>query len=309
MAHDHKDNHLPSNITGQKLVWTIIFNLIITAAEFIGGLITGYLALIADAVHNLSDIASLGLAWLGFKGSQMPATKKSTYGYKRLEVMTAFISAVALVVIAIFILLEAYDRLIDPQPLTKPWLFLIVAVIGFLGNVASILILRSEKTKSLNMKTAFLHMAYDAISSAAVIAGGVIIILTDWYLIDVILSSVIALMIFWSSYLVIREAVYIFLESTPEGIDFDEVFRAILRTDGVEDVHDLHIWSLSSSDIAMSCHICVEQKNLAHGPDIVVEINRMLREKFDIEHGTIQLEKIDFRRPGALCSQSERHPE
>ena len=293
----------------KKLLWTVIFNAVITVAEFAGGLITGYLALTADAVHNLSDVAALGLAWLGLKGSKMPATKQSTYGYKRVEVMTAFISAVALVVIAIFILLEAYDRLLDPQPITKPWLFLSVAVIGLAGNVVSILLLHSEKGKSLNMKTAFLHMAYDAVSSAVVIIGGLVILFTGLFLIDAILSSVIALMIFWSSYLVIKEAVLIFLESTPAGIDFDEVFRAIRSTPGVEDVHDLHIWSLSSRDAALSSHICVEEKDFPHGPNLVEQINKMLCEKFNISHSTIQLEKLDFRRPDALCSHNNEYRE
>lgn len=305
MAHNRHSHQ----VTGKKLGWAIVFNLVITVAEFAGGILTGYLALVADAVHNLSDVAALGLAWLGFKGSQLPATKKSTYGYKRVEVMTAFISAVALVVIAIFILFEAYDRLLNPVPLTRPGLFLTVAVIGLVGNVVSILLLQSEKGKSLNMRTAFLHMAYDAVSSAAVIVGGVVIILTDIYLIDTILSTVIALMIFWSSYLVIREAVLIFMETTPEGIDFDQVARAIFDTPRVEDVHDLHIWSLSSNDVALSCHICVEEKHFQEGPDLVRSINRMLRETFRIGHSTIQVEKTDFRRPDALCSQNERPPE
>lgn len=305
MTHQHSHRH----VSGKKLGWTIVFNSAVTVAEFVGGLLSGYLALTADAVHNLSDVAALGLAWLGLKGSQMPATKKSTYGYKRIEVMTAFISAVALVVIAIFILFEAYDRLIDPQPITRPWLFLTVAVIGLVGNVISIVLLHSEKGKSLNMKTAFLHMAYDAVSSVAVIAGGIVILITGWYLIDVFLSTVIAIMIFWSSYLVIREAVLIFLESAPEGIDFDEVFGAIRSVAGVEDVHDLHIWSLSSSDIALSCHICLDEKDFQQGPDLVVQINRMLCEKFGIGHGTIQLEKLGFKRPDALCSHNNEHSE
>lgn len=305
MAHG-RSHHIDS---GKKLLWTILFNAIITLAEFVGGLITGYLALTADAVHNLSDVAALALAWLGFKGSKKPATKKSTYGYKRVEVMTAFISAVALVVIAIFILREAYDRLLNPQPITKPWLFLTVAVIGLAGNVISILLLHSEKGKSLNMKTAFLHMAYDAVSSLVVIIGGLVILFTDFFLIDAILSAVIALMIFWSSYLVIKEAVLIFLESTPAGIDFDKVFQAIRGTEGVEDVHDLHIWSLSSRDAALSSHICVEEKDFPQGPDIVERINKMLCEQFNISHSTIQLEKFDFRRPDALCSQNNEHRE
>lgn len=284
-----------------------MFNSVITVAEFIGGLVTGYLALTADAVHNLSDVAALGLAWLGIKGSRMPATKRSTYGWKRVEVMTAFVSAVALVVIAIFILLEAFDRLLEPQPITQPWLFMTVAVIGLIGNVVSILLLRSEKGKSLNMRTAFLHMAYDAASSVAVIIGGLIIVVAELYIIDVILSTIIALMIFWSSYLVIREAVMIFLESAPEGIDFDEVFQSIRTMPEVEDVHDLHIWSLSSKDIAFSCHICVAEEDIGNGPEIVGRINKMLGEKFNIDHGTVQLETLAFRHPDALCTQNNEH--
>ncbi|UCD63083.1 MAG: cation transporter [Candidatus Zixiibacteriota bacterium] len=299
MAH----HNATTTVSGKKLTWTIIFNAVITLAEFVGGMLTGYLALVADAVHNLSDVAALGLAWLGHKGSQMPATKRSTYGYKRVEVMTAFISAVALVVIAIFILMEAYDRLIDPTPITMPWLFLSVAAIGLAGNIVSILLLRTEKGKSLNMKTAFLHMAYDALSSVAVLAGGVVIMLTDLYLIDTILSSIIAVMIFWSSYLVIREAVLIFMEVAPAAIDFDDVFRAIRNTPKVEDVHDLHIWSLSSNDIALSCHICVEEEHFQDGPAVVMSLNQMLRETFKIGHSTIQVEKTDFRRPDALCTR------
>ncbi len=303
MAHNHAQTH----VSGKKLIWTMVFNSIITLAEFIGGLLTGYLALTADAVHNLSDVTALGLAWLGLKGSKMPATKKSTFGYKRIEVMTAFVSAVALVVIAIFILLEAYDRLMDPQPITKPWLFMTVAFIGLAGNIVSIMLLHSEKGKSLNMKTAFLHMAYDAVSSVAVIAGGIVIILTGLYILDVILSTIIALMIFWSSYLVIREAVLIFLESTPSDVDFDEVFKSIRSIPRIGDVHDLHIWSLSSKDIALSCHICVEEKHFPQGPDLIVQINKMLGDKFNIGHGTIQLEKLDFKRPDALCTHNDEH--
>ncbi len=298
MAHVHSHD----SVSGKKLLWTILFNLIITVAEFIGGILTGYLALLADAVHNLSDVAALGLAWLGVKGSEIPATKKSTYGYKRIEVITAFISAVSLVVIAIFILMEAYNRLINPQPIVNPVLFLTVAVIGLIGNILSIWFLHSEKGKSLNMKTAFLHMAYDAISSVVVIIGGIVIIITGWLIIDIILSSVIALMIFWSSYLVIKEAVIIFMEAVPEGISFDAVYKEMLSTDNVVDVHDLHIWSLSSKDIALSSHICLDETNFQNGPEIVLKLNTMLKDKFHIGHSTIQIEKTRCVNSEALCS-------
>ncbi len=303
MAH----KHAYPKVSGKKLIWTILLNLGITAAEFLGGLLSGYLALMADAMHNLSDVAGLVLAWLGAKGSELPATKKSTYGYKRIEVMTAFVSAMALVVIAIYIFREAYERYLNPEPIIHPWLFLTIAVIGLLGNVFSVWFLASEKGKSLNMKTAFLHMAYDALSSLAVIAGGIVILLTGWLPIDIILSCIIALMILWSSYLVIREAVMIFLEAVPPGIEFDQVHGAMMAITRVQDVHDLHIWSLSSREIALSCHICLDEKDYSSGPDIIVEINSMLRERFGISHGTIQLEKRDHAHTGPLCRDSDHH--
>jgi len=293
--------HSQKTVSRSRLFWTIVFNAVITAAEFIGGMVTGYLALIADAVHNLSDVAALGLAWLGVKGAELPASKKSTYGYKRIEVMTAFISAVSLVVIACFIFFEAYGRFLSPQPITKPLIFLSVALIGLLGNLLSILFLHSEKGKSLNMKTAFLHMAFDTLSSVAVLIGGVIIMLTGWNQLDVILSVLIGLMIIYSSYMVIKEALLIFLEAVPEGINFDEVHDALSKMPRVRDVHDLHIWSLSSNEIALSCHVSVNKEDYSHGPDLIVQINNMLLSKFKIGHGTIQLEIDNCHRPEILC--------
>ena len=296
----HQHHHNP-NASGKKLLWTILFNVVITIAEFVGGMISGYLALIADAVHNLSDVAALVLAWFGIKGAQLPATKRSTFGYKRIEVMTALISAVALVVISIFILIEAYKRFVDPQPIKSPYIFMTVAVIGLLGNILSLWLLHSGKNSSLNMKTAFLHMLYDALSSVVVLVGGITIILTGWYLLDVVLTVVIALMIFWSSYLVIKEAVWILLEAVPENIDFDKVHKAIRKISGVKSVHDLHIWSLSSKDIALSCHVTIDQKDLLTGEVIIADINNMICEQFGIDHGTIQLETGKCNRNDILC--------
>ena len=279
-----------TTVSRNRLFWAILFNALITAAEFIGGFISGSLALIADAVHNLADVAALGLAWLGVKGAERPATKKSTYGYQRIEVMTAFISAVSLVVIAFFIFGEAVDRFFNPQPITSPAIFLTVAVIGLLGNLLSIWFLHSEKDKSLNLKAAFLHMFYDALSSAAVVIGGVVIILTGWYILDTILAFLIGLMILYSSYLVIKEALLIFMESVPAGIEYDEVLDSISNMALVKEVHDLHIWSLSSSETALSCHLYLNRDDYLEGSVLIRQINQMLRSKFNIGHGTFQLE-------------------
>lgn len=307
MAHSHHHHsHSYDHVSGKKLSWTIVFNLLITIAEFVGGILTGYLALIADAIHNLSDVAALVLAWIGVKGARMPSTKKSTFGYLRIEVMTAFISAVSLVVIAIYILYEAYLRFINPVEIKEPILFLTIAVIGLIGNVVSILLLSSEKGKSLNMKSAFLHMAYDAVSSIVVIIGGILIWKFGIYYIDPILSAVIALMIFYSSYNVIKEAVLILLEAVPPGIDFDQVHNSILEISNVNDVHDLHIWSLSSNDTALSCHICIEKDNLIQSPQIIEDINKQMHDKFHIGHCTIQVETEDCPHPELLCQNQSK---
>ncbi|MEW6050344.1 MAG: cation diffusion facilitator family transporter [Candidatus Zixiibacteriota bacterium] len=293
--------------TGGRLTGTILLNIAITVAEFLGGIFSGYLALLADAVHNLSDVAALILAWLGARGAEMPATKRSTFGLKRLEVMTALVSAVALVVISVFIFQEAYDRLVNPQPLIRPWLFLTIAVIGLIGNALSVWLLYSEKSRSLNMKTAFLHMIYDTLSSVAVIVGGIVILWTGWTPLDAILSAIIGVMILWSSYQVIREAVLILLESVPEGVDFDRVHAAIAGIPPVRDVHDLHIWSLSSKEFALSCHICVDDSDYQRGPELIERINRLLSEQFGIGHGTIQVEKGNCARTDLLCRHND-HP-
>ena len=204
--------------------------------------------------------------------------------------MTAFVSAVSLVVIAFFIFGEAFDRFFNPQPITNPVIFLTVAVIGLLGNLLSIWFLHSEKDKSLNLKAAFLHMFYDALSSAAVVIGGVVIIMTDWYILDTILAFLIGLMILYSSYLVIKEALLIFMESVPAGIDYDEVLGSISNMALVKEVHDLHIWSLSSTETALSCHLYLNRDDYLEGSVLIRQINQMLRSKFNIGHGTFQLE-------------------
>jgi cobalt-zinc-cadmium efflux system protein len=280
-------------VSSRKIFWVIVFNLGITIAEVIGGLITGYLALLADAVHNFSDVLSLVLAWYGAKQYDRPATKRTTFGYKRVEVLTALISAISLIVIALFLFYEAWTRYLNPQEIVDPPVFLTVAVIGLLGNLGSIWVLAGERGKSLNMKGAFLHMFYDALSSTAVIAGAIIIIVTGWIEIDVLLTCIIGIMIFWSSFLVIRDAVWIFLEAVPRGMDFDEVLKGIEQIPRVRGVHDLHIWSLSSTEVALSCHILLDAADYSGGPDVIIEINRMLNNRFSITHPTIQLEKSE----------------
>lgn len=298
---EHADKHARS---GGRLFVTILLNIGITVAEFIGGLLTGYLALLADAIHNLSDVAALVLAFVGERGARKPPTKKSTYGSKRIEVMTAFISAVALVVIAVYIFYEAYQRIIHPVEISRPSLLLIVASVGLVGNVLSALLLHPSKGKTLNIRAAFLHMFYDALSSLAVIIGAVVILKTGWTYVDPVLSVLIGIMIIWSSIDVLKEAIIIFLEAVPRRIDYDRVATAIKAHPKVLGAHDLHIWSLSSTAVALSCHIRLDISDYDSSPEIIRELSEMLKNIFEIGHSTIQPERENCASAGTIwCTE------
>ena len=301
---NHNRRHPP--VSGNALIWTILFNIVITVAQFIAGILTGFLALIADAAHNLSDVAALILAYFGERASRSPATKTATYGHKRVEVLTALISATSLLLIAGFICWEAYHRLINPTPITKFPIFLTVAIVGLLGDLASVWILRRDKGQSLNRKTALLHLVYDAVSSVAVIVGGIVMFATGWSLIDPILSLFIAGLLIWSSLDVFRQGGRILLEVAPEGLDFDEVKKAIESYPQVLNAHDLHIWSLSSTEIALSSHVKISPENIHEIDRNIKGINEILDRRFGVSHSALQIETGLCNNPDEVCGVVSR---
>ncbi len=300
--HDHPHDH-----GARRLGWTILLNVGITAAEVVGGVVSGSLALLSDAGHNFSDVIALVLAYFGAWGSTLPPTKRSTYGFKRLEVVTAFVNALSLVAIALFIAYEALARYAHPVPIHAP-VMLIVAVIGLLGNLVSVWVLAHDRNRTINTRAAYLHMLYDTVSSVAVIIGGVVILFSGWYLLDLILSVVIAVMILWSGLDVLKEAGGIFMEAAPRGVDIDEVSQTILGVPGVADVHHLHIWSISSNQIALSCHIALNESNNHNFPVVIRAIHEKLKEKHGIDHATIQPEGEICPEQPILPPPSSSHP-
>jgi cobalt-zinc-cadmium efflux system protein len=301
--HEHSHSH-----GARRLGWTILLNVGITAAEVAGGVVSGSLALLSDAGHNFSDVIALILAYFGAWGSTLPPTKRSTYGFKRLEVVTAFINALTLVAIALFITYEALNRYAHPVPIHAP-VMLIVAVIGLLGNLLSVWLLAHDRNRTINTRAAYLHMLYDAVSSVAVIIGGLVILFSGWYLLDLILSVVIAMMILWSGLDVLKEAGGIFMEAAPRGVDIDEVSQSILGIPGVADVHHLHIWSISSNQIALSCHITLTDSKTRDFPAVIRAVHDMLKDKHGIDHATIQPEGEVCPEQPILPSPSSSDPE
>jgi len=292
--HDHHSHHSHNTGDGFKFAVVIALNAIITAAEYIGGIISGSLALISDAGHNLSDVLSLILGYTGEKVSEKKRTDSYTFGLKRFEVLIAFINALTLVLIGLYIFYEAIERFKNPVEVNFS-IMLPVACVGLAGNLISMFFLgHGGGDRSLNVRAAFLHLFFDALSSVAVIAAAVAIYFTSNYWIDIVISFFIAMMIIWSSLGILRESLRIFLQGVPGHIDSVEVYNFILGVEGVESLHGLHIWSINSKEVFLSCHVCLAGDSAGLSDKIIMKINSMLNEKFNIEHTAIQAELSDF---------------
>lgn len=295
--HDHRDFG-----SGGRLLLVIIFNMIITAAEYIGGIISGSLALISDAGHNFSDVLALCLGYAGEKISGREKSGAYTFGFKRFEVLAALINALTLVVIGIYIFYESVERFLNPASVDFS-IMLPVAVIGLLGNLISIFVLRGGG-HSINIRAAFLHLLFDAVSSVAVIFAAVLIYFTSNYWIDIVISFFIAIMIIWSAMSILKESFRIFLQGVPGHLDSDEIYREILSVEGVESIHGLHVWSINSKEVFLSCHIRMEEYFSGISDSVIQGVNDMLLHKFGIGHTTIQVEVGDFCRghSGECCN-------
>ena len=294
---DHGHGH-----NGKNIGWAILINIGITLAEAIGGTLSGSLALLSDAGHNLSDVISLGLSFLGEKLSEKKATRRHTFGFKRTEIFTALINSLSLVGIAFFIVMEALKRISAPQQLSLG-LMLVVATIGLLGNLFSMIIL-GKRESNLNVKAAYLHLFYDALSSVAVIVSGLLIYLTGWVMLDLAVSLLIAGMVLWSGLGVIKKTIHIFMQGVPEHLEFDKILEDILKVPGISSVHGLHIWSIDSSDVFLSCHVCIEQTDGKRNPDkIIQDINEMLQQNHRIHHTVIQAENQNLCGMDVLCNK------
>ncbi len=262
------------------------------AAEVVAGLLTGSLALLADAGHMLSDAMSLALALLAVALARRPATRERSFGLQRAEILTALANGVTLVAIAIWIFVEAYRRLDEP-PAVLAGPMLAVAIGGLAVNVAGAAILWRGRAESLNLSAAFRHVLADLLGSLGAIAAAVVIATTGWLYADPLASVVIGLLVLASSYGILRDAVRILLEATPAGIDASEVGRRMVGVEGVEEVHDLHVWTITSGFPALAAHVLVGPGDDCHARRR--ELEELLRARFGIEHTTLQVDHASPR--------------
>ena len=266
---NHHHHALPRDDSGGgvRLGLSIAFNLIITIAEVVGGLISGSLALLSDALHNFSDTSSLVIAYVARRYAQRAPDRLKTFGYKRAEIIGAFVNLITLVLIALFLIKEGITRLLDPQPIDGP-VMLVVAVIGLLANVGTALLLRRDAKHSLNVESAFLHIITDAVSSVGVVLGGLLIMWYDVYLVDPILTLAISV-------------------PTLAGEALDHVI----------DMHHLHVWQLDDEHAALEAHITIEKGDLEQMEEIKEAIKRLLDERFHIAHSTLEFEFVPCDQP------------
>ena len=295
-GHDHShgghDHHGHSHASAPKRALLIV--LVLTGgfmiAEVIGGLLTGSLALLADAGHMLSDTASLAVALFAAWLAGRPASPSRSFGLRRAEILAALFNGLTLVAISVWIFVEAYQRLSEP-PEVLGGIMLAVAVLGLLVNVMGAVILSRSSGESLNVEGALRHVIADVLGSIGAIIAAVVIILTGWRYADPLVSALIGLLVLASSWSILRDSVTILLEATPRGIDAEEVGRKMVAVEGVREVHDLHIWTITSGFPALAAHVLVDRDANCH--DKRREIEDILQHDYDIEHTTLQVDHVD----------------
>ena len=297
-GHAHGPAHAARG-SERGLVLVLALTAAFMVAELVGGWLANSLALLADGVHMLADVGALALSLFALWFARRPATSEKTFGYVRLEILAALVNGAFLLVIAAWIVWEAIRRLGQPEPV-KGGLMLGVAIAGLLANIASAVMLHHSAGNSLNVRGAYLHILGDLVGSIGAIVAGAIILATGWWLADPIVSFLVALLVVASSWRLLRESVDVLLEAVPAHIDLDQVRDAIEEVPGIEQVHDLHVWTLNSGFLAMSGHAIVQ--NPADAQRILDEVHERLRAVFAIRHATIQLESpapVQLRgRPG-----------
>jgi cobalt-zinc-cadmium efflux system protein len=289
--HGHHHAHMPDNKKG--LARALLITGGIMLLEFFGGIWSGSLALLADSAHMLSDVVAIGLSLLAMWYAAKPASPRKTYGFYRFEIIAALFNGMTLFVIAGFIVKEAYHRLITPSPVesgTMMW----IAAVGLFANVMSawFLMRQSDVKGNVNVRSAYLHILSDALGSVGVLLAGLLMSLFSWYLADPIISVIVALLVLKSAWGVIQHTLHILMEGTPAAVDADKVMQALNAVDGVINVHDLHIWTITSGLDSLSCHLVIEDS--ADSQTVLQQAIYTVEHQFNIRHATIQVEKSDL---------------
>jgi cobalt-zinc-cadmium efflux system protein len=292
MSHSHAGhNHADRGKDRRRLAWTLVLIGSYAIAELLGGWYTNSLALLADAGHMLSDAAALALSLFALWIATRPANPRRTYGYYRAEILAALVNAATLIAISVYIFVEAWQRLREPpEVLGLP--MMAIAVGGLIVNLIALALLHSGSSTSLNVRGAWLHVLGDALGSVGAIVAGVAIWWGGWLWVDPLVSVFIGLLVIYSSWALMQEAVAVLMESTPNHLDVDKIRSAMLAADGVEEVHDLHVWTITSGFESLSAHVVVNGER--EYCDVLRDLRTLLARQFHVDHVTIQIEPTGF---------------
>lgn len=286
--------------TGRKgLIIALSITSLMMVAEVIGGILTNSLALLSDAGHMLTDSLALALSLFALSFASRPANETKTYGFYRAEILAALVNAIILAGISVYIFYEAYRRFLDP-PVVKSVPMLIVAGIGLAANLVGASFLARSGRESLNVKSALFHMLGDAVSSVGVIIAGLIILFARWYPADPLISVAIGLIIIWGAWQVVEESIHILLEGVPSHVDMNRLIAEIKSIKGVRDVHDAHLWTITSGMHAFAGHVLIDDILTSHSDEILTDLNHLLRDHYQVAHTTIQFE-CEFCEDTLVC--------
>ncbi len=286
MGHDHQ-HHDIDKLGDRRLGIAIAINMLLTLAQVIGGIVSGSLSLIADALHNFSDAASLLIAWMARRISRRPADHFKTFGYKRAEVIAALINLVTLVIVGLYLIYEAMWRFIEPQVI-EGWTVVIVASIALVIDMATAVLTYTMSRHSMNIRAAFLHNVSDALASVGVVVAGSLILLYGWYWTDTVLTLLIAGYVLYQAATMLPKTIHILMQGTPENISIDAVVNAMACVDGVSNVHHVHIWQLDEHINALEAHVVID--DFGDTEAIKAALKAELERQFDIGHSTLEFE-------------------
>lgn len=291
MGQNHHHHHHPEidDSSIWKLWVSIFLNLAITLAQVIGGIISNSLSLLSDAVHNFNDSMSLVTTLVTKKIAKKGANSSKTFGYKRAEIIGAFVNLITLVIVALFLIKEGVERFFIPESIDGFTMFW-VALIGLAANLITAALLWKNSKDDLNMRAAFIHILADAISSVGVVVGGWLIIKYDWYVVDAVLTLIIGSYILWHSYHMLREAIEILMEAKPDDIDISELTDSMQKVEKVCEVHHVHVWRLDESSTLLESHIVILKEDMHMMEEIKSAIKQVLHDEFNISHSTLEFE-------------------
>lgn len=290
MAHEHHHHHHHAGDTGEtRLIWALLVNVLLTVVQIVGGVVSGSLALVADALHNLSDAGSLGVALIARRIAKRPADELRTFGYQRAELIGALINLTALILIGLYLIYEAIIRFFNPEPI-EGWLVVYVGGFALVVDIVTAMLTYAMSKHSLNIRAAFLHNVADALGSVAVIVAGSLILLYGWTIADLICTLLIAAYVLWHGWSEIKHTIRILMQSTPLDIDLAELVHTLESEEGVKSLHHVHVWDIDEQRRSLEAHVVIDPEDAGRIEDIKQRIKQRLADRYQVRHSTLEFE-------------------